>query len=89
MSVQPTRISGRHKGKRPRYAEPGASGSDADAMDMDDSDVEEATQKLPKLSQQGTPFQSKRRQRYTGYLHAQAMACIGYDRVMPSFSAVV
>lgn len=70
LYVQPTRISSRHKGKRPRYAEPGASGSDADAMDMDDSDVGEATQKLPKLSQQGTPSLSKRRKRYTSHMHA-------------------
>ena len=61
MQVQPTRISSRHKGKRPRYAEPGASGSDADAKEMDESDKEEAPQKLPKLSQQETPSQSKQR----------------------------
>ena len=61
--VQPTRISSRHRGKRPRYAEAGNSGSDAEAIEEDDSDEEEATQKLPKLSQQGTPSQTKRRKR--------------------------
>lgn len=63
VMVQPTRISSRHRGKRPRYAEAGNSGSDAEAIEEDDSDEEEATQKLPKLSQQGTPSQTKRRRR--------------------------
>ncbi|KAL3158074.1 hypothetical protein ABBQ32_011680 [Trebouxia sp. C0010 RCD-2024] len=59
---QPARISSRHKGKRPRYAEPGASGSDEDSIEMEDSDQEKARpQKLPKLSQQGTPSERKRR----------------------------
>ncbi|KAL3136823.1 hypothetical protein ABBQ38_005535 [Trebouxia sp. C0009 RCD-2024] len=59
---QPARISSRHKGKRPRYADPGASGSDEGSIDMEDSDQEEARpQKLPKLSEQGTPSESKRR----------------------------
>ena len=61
--MQPTRISSRHRGKRPRYAEAGNSGSDAEVVEEDDSDEEEATQKLPKLSQQGTPSQTKRRRR--------------------------
>ncbi len=63
MHVQPTRISSRHKGKRPRYAEPGNSGSDAEAIDLNDSDEEEPLLKLPKLSQQGTPAQGKQRKR--------------------------
>ena len=61
--IQPTRISGRHKGKRPRYAEPGMSGSDEEAIEVDNGDEEEPPQKLPKLSQQGTPAQSKSRKR--------------------------
>ena len=61
--LQPARVSSRHKGKRPRYAEPGASGSDEDGMEMEESDQEEAPLKLPKLSQQGTPSESKRRKR--------------------------
>lgn len=65
MNLQPARISSRHKGKRPRYADPGASGSDEGSIDMEDSDQEEARpQKLPKLSEQGTPSESKRRRRY-------------------------
>ncbi|DBA84268.1 TPA: hypothetical protein ACH3X2_006326 [Trebouxia sp. C0005] len=60
---QPTRISSRHKGKRPLYTEPNNSGSDAEAIDLQDNDSvgEEAARKLPKLSQQGTPSQSRRR----------------------------
>ncbi|KAL0055087.1 hypothetical protein WJX82_006875 [Trebouxia sp. C0006] len=60
---QPTRISSRHKGKRPLYTEPGNSGSDAEAIDLQDTDGEgeETVRKLPKLSQQGTPSQSRRR----------------------------
>ncbi|DBA76126.1 TPA: hypothetical protein ACH3X1_009868 [Trebouxia sp. C0004] len=60
---QPTRISSRHKGKRPLYTEPGNSGSDAEAIELQDSDGEgvEAARKLPKLSQQGTPSQTRRR----------------------------
>ncbi|KAA6416527.1 MAG: DNA-binding RHL1 [Trebouxia sp. A1-2] len=51
---QPTRISSRHKGKRPLYTEPNNSGSDAEAIDLQDNDSvgEEAARKLPKLSQQ-------------------------------------
>ena len=63
--MQPTRISRRHQGKRPLYTEPGNSGSDAEAIDLQDSDGEgeEVARKLPKLSQQGTPSQSRRRKR--------------------------
>jgi hypothetical protein len=65
VCMQPTRISSRHKGKRPLYTEPGNSGSDAEASDLQDSDGEgeEVAHKLPKLSQQGTPSQSRRRKR--------------------------
>ena len=70
--MQPTRISSRHKGKRPRYAEPGVSGTDEEAIEVDDGDEEEPPQKLPKLSQQGTPAQSKRRKRQ-GFIHTCVM----------------
>ena len=65
VCMQPTRISSRHKGKRPLYTEPNNSGSDAEAIDLQDNDSvgEEAARKLPKLSQQGTPSQSRRRKR--------------------------
>ena len=65
VCMQPTRISSRHKGKRPLYTEPGNSGSDAEAIDLQDTDGEgeETVRKLPKLSQQGTPSQSRRRKR--------------------------
>ncbi len=65
VRMQPTRISSRYKGKRPLYTEPGNSGSDAESIGLQDSDGEgeEVARKLPKLSQQGTPSQSRRRKR--------------------------
>ena len=59
--MQATRKSGRDRGKRPRYAEPGMSSSDDDAIEIHDNDEEEPTQKLPKLSQRETPSQSRRK----------------------------
>ena len=59
--MQATRKSGRDRGKRPRYAEPGMSSSDDDAIEIYDSDGDEPTQKLPKLSQRETPSQNRRK----------------------------
>ena len=63
MYVQPTRISSRHKGKRPRYAEPGASGSDADAMDMDDSECGRSNTEAAKAVSAGHPISEQAAQK--------------------------
>ena len=65
VCMQPTRISSRHKGKRLLYTEPGYSGSDAEAIELQysDDEGEGVARKLPKLSQQGTLSQSRKRKR--------------------------